>query len=139
VTLEPTPRRVEALLLAVLGAGFLGNGVWMLFDAARWFAAIASDTGAFNGHLVRDVGAAFCAAGAALLWGARRPALRGPLAAVAAVFLGLHALVHVVETASGALPDGSWLSDLPGVHLPALAVAALALHALRAPAPEVSR
>lgn len=85
-----TAGRGRTLALGLLGAGFLGNGLWML-------------------------------------------------AAVAAVFLGIHALVHVVESATGALPPGSWLADLPGVHLPALVVAGLALSALRAPTPEVSR
>jgi hypothetical protein len=134
-----TAGRGATLALALLGAGFLGNGLWMLADAGPWFARIASETGAFNGHLVRDVGAAYAAAGVALVWGAARPELRGPLAAVAAVFLGIHALVHVVEAATGALPAGSWVADLPGVHLPALLVAGLALQALRAPTPEVSR
>ena len=131
--------RGAGLVLAILGVVFLGNGIWMLADAPGWFARIASATGPFNGHFVRDVGAAYTAAAVALLWGARRPELRGPLAAVAAVFLGIHALVHVVESMAGALPAGSLLDDLPGVHLPALIVAGVALHALRAPAPEVSR
>jgi hypothetical protein len=138
MTDRTTPGRAAGLVLAALGFLFLGNGLWMLADAERWFARIASETGAFNGHLVRDVGAAFTAAAVALLWGAWRPPHRGPLAAVAAVFLGLHALVHVVESATGALPAGSWLADLPGVHLPALVVAGLALHALRS-APEAPR
>jgi hypothetical protein len=120
-------------LLLVLGAGTLANGLWMLADAARWFARIASDTGPYNGHLVRDVGAAYAAAGAALVWGALRPAARGPLAAVALVFLGLHALTHALELVSGHA-HGSLALELFGVYAPALVVLVLAAAALRRPA-----
>jgi hypothetical protein len=122
----------RALLLA-LGAGTLANGLWMLADASRWFARIASDTGPYNGHLVRDVGAAYAAAGAALVAAALRPAARGPLAAVALVFLGLHALTHAVELASGHAHGGLAL-ELFGVYAPALLVLVLTAASLRRPA-----
>ena len=127
-----TPR----LLLLVLGATTLANGLAMLLAAGPWFARVASDTGPYNGHLVRDVGAAYLAAGAALVWAALRPALRGPLAAVALVFLGLHAATHAVELFSGHV-HGSLVLELLGVHLPALLVLFLAAAALRRPS-EVS-
>lgn len=125
--------RLATLVLLVLGAGAALNGVWMLLDAARWFGLIAARTGPSNLHLVRDVGAAYLASGVALLWAARRPALRGPLAAVAGVFLGLHALTHVLEVAGGSSSPVHLLEDLPGVHLPALLVCWLAVAALRRP------
>jgi hypothetical protein len=56
------------------------------------------------------------------------------LTVVAAIFLGLHSMGHVYETAVGQLPADSWLADLPGVHLPALLVIALAFSFLRAEA-----
>lgn len=133
-----TDGRLARGLLLALGAGSLGNGAWMLADTARWFEAIAAETGALNLHLVRDVGAAFAAAGVALVWAALRPAVRGPLAAVAGVFLGVHAAIHVAEVASGGAPLEKLLSDLPGVHLPALVVLALAAASLRRRAAEVS-
>jgi predicted anti-sigma-YlaC factor YlaD len=120
-------------LLLLLGAGNVANGVVMLFAAAPWFARIASDTGPFNGHLVRDVGAAYVAAGVALLFAAVRPAARGPLAAAAAAFLGLHAGTHLVELFSGESRDGLLL-EVFGVHLPALIVVILAAASLRRPA-----
>jgi hypothetical protein len=119
-------------LLVLLGAGNLANGLVMLGAAAPWFARIASDTGPFNGHLVRDVGAAYAAAGAALLFAAYRPAARGPLVAAAAVFLALHAGTHLVELASGH-SHGSALLEVFGVHLPALLVLVLATAFLRRP------
>jgi hypothetical protein len=120
-------------LLLLLGAGNVANGVVMLLAAAPWFARIASDTGPFNGHLVRDVGAAYVAAGVALLFAAVRPAARGPLVAAAAAFLGLHAGTHLVELFSGHSHDGLLL-EVFGVHLPALVVVILAAVSLRRPA-----
>lgn len=82
---------------------------------------------------MRDIGAAYLAAGAALLWGMKRPAHRGPLAAVAGIFLALHALMHLFEAASGVTSLGHVLEDFPGVHLPALVVCWLAVASLRRP------
>ena len=120
-------------VLLLIGVGALVNGLVMLFDSVDWFGLVASDTGHLNVHLVRDVGEAYTATGVALVWGAMLPAARGPLAAVAAVFLGLHSLGHVYETAVGELPSHSWVSDIPGVHLPAIVIAALAFLSLRSP------
>jgi hypothetical protein len=120
-------------LLLLLGAGNVANGLVMLAAAAPWFARIASDTGPFNGHLVRDVGAAYVAAGTALLFAAFRPAARGPLTAAAAAFLGLHAGTHLLELFSGH-SHGSRLLEVFGVHLPALVVLVLAAAFLRRPA-----
>jgi len=113
-------QRMATLALAVLGALLLANGVIMIAATAPWFAAVAKETGPLNEHLVRDVGAAYVATGAALLWAAFAPAQRRALSAVAAVFLVLHALGHVVEIATGRLGAHHWLEDLPGVFLPAL-------------------
>jgi len=85
-------------ILALLLAVFHGiNGVAMLVAPDFWFASVpgASDTGAFNPHFIRDIGLAFIgSAGALLLW------RRNPLPAVllpAAIFLGGHAGLHLVE------------------------------------------
>ncbi len=113
------------VLLAILGIGSALNGIWMLLDAAGWFARIAADVAPFNAHFVRDIGAAYLATGAALLLAAFRPGWRVPLVATALVFHGLHAVGHLRETASGELASFHWLEDLPGVHLPALVMLAL--------------
>ena len=118
-------------LLTLLGLGSLLNGLWMLADAAGWFASVAADVTPFNVHLVRDVGAAYLAAGVALLWAALRVEWRGPLVAVATVFHGLHALGHVRETWSGELASAHWWADLPGVYLPALILLGMAVVLLR--------
>ena len=121
------------VLLLVLGAGMLANGIWMLADTARWFGKIAAVTGALNPHLVRDVGAAYVTVGVALTWAAFRPGWRFPLTAVATVFLVIHALDHVVETGVGILPAHQWWADLPGVYLPAVITLVLTVSFARAP------
>ena len=62
-------------------------------------------------HLVRDVGAAYLTSGIASVWAARTPAWRVPLAASAALFLGLHGLIHVFEVAAGVQPPVHLLED----------------------------
>ncbi len=124
-------RGIPYWLLILLGAGALANGLVMLALPEAWFARIAADTGAFNPHLVRDVGGAYAATGVAALWAARAPHWRAPLAAVAALFHGLHGAVHVFDVATGIQPSRHLLEDLPGVYVPTLLLIAIALHALR--------
>jgi predicted anti-sigma-YlaC factor YlaD len=116
-------------LLLLLGAGNVAHGLVMLAAPDPCFARNASDAGPCNAPLLRDD----AAAGVALLFAALRPAARGPLAAAAAVFLGLHAGTHLVELFSGH-SHGSLLLEVLGVHLPALLVVVLAAAFLRRPA-----
>jgi hypothetical protein len=118
-------------ILLVLGAGALANGLAMLLAPEPWFARIAADTGAFNSHLVRDVGGAYAATGIAALWAVRAPHWRAPLVAAAALFHGMHGAVHVFDVAAGLQPASHLLEDFPGVYLPTLALIAIALQALR--------
>ena len=119
--------------VALLGAGLAVNGVIMMLAAEPWYEVVAKGTGPFNAHFVRDIGAAYLASGIAIVWGMWSRAHRGPLAAIAGVFLGLHALTHLLEAASGVTSLGHVLEDLPGVHLPALVVCWLAVASLRRP------
>jgi hypothetical protein len=120
-----------AALIALVGAGSAANGVWMLLDPGHWYAHLPAgvpDTGPLNVHFVRDIGCAFLTVGAGLLWAWRRPAWRPPLVGVAALFYAAHALLHVHDTARGLVDAHHWLLDLPGVYLPAVLLAAAALH-----------
>jgi hypothetical protein len=76
-------------------------------------------------HFVRDIGAAFTTIGVALCVGARQPAVRRGVLAAATLFLGLHALIHVADLASGRLEPAHWLVDLPGVFLPVIVLGVL--------------
>jgi len=120
-------RRVSTWLLLLLGIGGIVNGLFMLFTSEGWFTNVAVDTGPFNVHLVRDVGAAYVTSGLATVAAARAPHLRAALAGFAALFLGLHGAIHVVEVLTGVQPPLHLLEDFPGVYLPALVIGAIAL------------
>jgi hypothetical protein len=54
----------------ILGIGLLANGLTMLAVPAVWYAWVPgiSETGAFNPHFIRDIGAAYLMVGTALPW-----------------------------------------------------------------------
>ena len=117
-------------ILLLLGILMLGNAVWMLAEPMHWYTDLPAgvpDSGPFNPHFVRDIGCAFLTVGAALVWAAYSARYRLPLAAMAALFLGAHALLHVYDTATGALPDSHWQLDFLGVYVPALLMLVVAL------------
>lgn len=83
------------LILVIIGAFHLVNGVWMLVAPMSWYAAIpgVSMTGPINGHFVADIGLAFVASGAGLVVGARKGLAAFALAG--ATWPILHALLHI--------------------------------------------
>jgi hypothetical protein len=122
-------------LLLLFGAGAVANALWMLAEPLRWYHDLPAgvpDTGPFNEHFVRDIGCAFLAVGVAQVWAAFAPVYRAPLVAVAALFAVGHALLHIYDTARGAVPGEHWWLDLPGVYLPAAVLGVAALVLLRA-------
>ena len=58
--------------------------------------------------------------GAALVWAARSAAFRLPLVAVATLFSGAHAVLHVHDTLRGLVDSHHWWLDLPSIYLPAI-------------------
>jgi hypothetical protein len=112
------------LVAWMLGFGLAANGLIMLGFPDAWYAAVpgVAETGPFNPHFVRDIGAAYFVAGATLVWfavdrSARTAALAG------AAFLALHALVHLWDAAAGREHPHQLLIDLPTIFLPpALAI-----------------
>ena len=113
-------RRAIAILLAVtMGA----NGLVMLAAGRWWYGAVpgVAETGPFNPHFVKDIGAAYLVVGAAFAWLAVRatPAARGAVGAAAA-FLALHAAIHLAEAIGAPMGLADFARDFPGVILPAL-------------------
>ncbi|RAZ90118.1 hypothetical protein DPM33_14900 [Mesorhizobium hawassense] len=90
------------VLLAIIGIYQAANGIVMLIVPGFWYSAVPGvpDTGPANIHFIRDIGLAFLAAGAALLMASRRPD-DGRLIAAATIFLGGHAICHLIEMAHG--------------------------------------
>ena len=127
-----TTRTLDAWgwIFAIGGAVCAANALWMLAGPLHWYHDLPAgvpDTGPFNPHFVRDIGCAFLATGVALVWAALAPRWRPALVPIAALFLGGHALVHVYDTASGALDAHHWWLDAPGVYGPALLIGYAAL------------
>lgn len=121
-------------LLFVSAAISAANAGWMLVDPQRWYHDLPAgvpDTGPFNEHFVRDIGAAFATTAVALFWAAFAPRWRPPLVAIAALFVVAHAVLHVFDTLRGFLDAHHWLLDLPGVYLPAAILAPVAWRCLR--------
>jgi hypothetical protein len=85
------------LLLAALGALQLTNALVMLAAPESWYAAVpgVTMTGPFNAHFVRDIGFAFLASGAGLMFGARKGRDAAVLASAGAVWPALHGLFHI--------------------------------------------
>ena len=125
------------ILLWIMGLSGVGNGAWMLANPEGWYRNLPArvpDTGPLNVHFVRDIGCIYAAAGVALCIAAEVPRARWGLLIAVALFYGFHALLHVADILSGALPTDHVLVDLPGVFAPAVLLAVLALPRLhRAP------
>jgi uncharacterized protein YjeT (DUF2065 family) len=103
----------------IVGLGLIANGLTMLGGPRDWYGLVpgVDQTGPFNSHFVRDIGAAYLVAGAALIWFAIDREAR-PAAQAAAAFLALHALVHLWDAAAGREHVHQLLVDLPTVFAP---------------------
>ena len=112
---------MRSLVAWILGLGLAANGLIMLAAPADWYAALpyVAETGPFNPHFVRDIGAAYFVAGTALVALALR-ANAWPAALAAAAFLALHAFVHLFDLAAGREHAHAFLVDLPTILTPAL-------------------
>ncbi len=118
------------ILLYIFGLVGTAAGLFAYCAPLAFFELLADYTGEPNLHLVRDVGAAYIAAGLALSWAAVTPKWRGPLVSVAAIFLLLHALGHVIDLVSGHVHFGHVVVDAVQVFAPAIAVSGLAVYFL---------
>ena len=127
-------RDLSLWLILVIGVATVANALWMLAGPMHWYTdlpAAVPDTGPFNPHFVRDIGCAFLATGAALVWAFFSPRFRLPLVSIGALFLAAHAILHAYDTLRGALGHDHWLLDLPGVYLPGILLPIFALRLAR--------
>jgi hypothetical protein len=110
-------------MILVFNLALVANGAVMLTLPALWYGIIPgiAETGPFNPHFVRDVGAAYLVAGGALLWFLRDKSAR-PAAIAGAAFLTLHALLHLADAAAGREALRQLVLDIPTVILPGLVI-----------------
>ena len=120
---------MKLVVLIAIAAATAANGVWMLAEPAGWYAIVpgAEQSGPFNRHFVGDVGAAYLTLALAFALIAYRPRHALVLLAVAGCFTGLHGAIHLADVFAGRLAPVHLLIDLPGVYLPVLLIAALAV------------
>lgn len=126
-------RYLDRYFAGLMALMLAGNGVAMIFASLAWYDVVPGVplTGPFNGHFVKDIGATYLACGMGLAWFAWRPMQGWAAMAVAAVWLTLHALVHVYDAACGSSPWADVQRDFVGVYL--FAAVPLALTLFRKP------
>jgi len=122
-------KTMTRILAAALAATLAVNALAMLFASFWWYGAVpgVTATGAYNPHFVRDIGAAYLVTAGGLAWFAWRPVQGWSALVAAAAFLVLHAGIHVFDASCSANPLADVIRDLPGVYLPALLAAWLAV------------
>jgi hypothetical protein len=115
-------RAIEAGVAGVLAAAMGGNGLVMLFAGPWWYGVVPGvvTTGPFNGHFIKDIGAAYLGVAAGLGAFAWRPDRAFAALAGAAAFLTLHAAIHLAEALASPTCGHDLVRDLPGIFLPAL-------------------
>lgn len=99
------------------------NGAVMMLAPAWWYPRVPGviETGSFNDHFVRDIGAAYLACALAMGWALRDPVRGLGVAVVSAAFLVLHAAIHLITPFCGTgVPWPLLARDFPGVFLPAI-------------------
>jgi len=124
----PSPAAINLgwlrIMLWLVGVGSILNGAAMYLVPGDWFVAVpgVTETGSFNGHFVRDVGAAYVASGAAVILALRMPVAQFPLLVVTSIFSAGHALRHVIEWLTVEAAHHHLLADGSAVVVPAVIV-----------------
>lgn len=107
------------VLLLLLAATHLANGVAMLIAPMSWYDTVpgVTSTGPFNHHFILDIGMAFVASGGLLALGARAGISAAGFATAGASWPILHALIHIAGWFTSGFPTGPRLiaSDVIGV------------------------
>ena len=116
-------------ILYALGVYHFATGVMAYFMTGFFYEKFTAHTGPLNNHFLGDVGAAYLTAGVALLLAAYIEKWRIPFSVSAALFLGLHSLIHITEMATGQLQNMQVASDLVTVILPTVFVGAVVYYA----------
>lgn len=121
------------VMAAILGGPLVAASIWMIVAPSHWFHTFpgVAASGAFNGHLVRDLGVAFGIAGTAFLWSVWRLAQALPAVLAATAFLIGHAGIHVAEAFGRHGSHALRASDGPTVYAPALLAMVCSILGLR--------
>jgi hypothetical protein len=121
--------RLAQLLVALAGLVAIANGLFMLIHPLDWYGLVPTVrfTGPYNGHFIRDIGAAYLACGLALGWALPDMRIRWRGIVAGGLWLTIHAFIHIYEVSVGICGPGIFWSDAPGVLGPPLLIAAALL------------
>jgi uncharacterized membrane protein len=122
------------VLIWILGATSLINGIAMFFAPSMWFFRLVPgvpETGPFNAHLVADSGTFFIAVGIGLLIAGSDPARHVAVVIVAAIANLMHSILHLYSHAAGLLSLEHLGTEIVGIYLPTLALIAMAIILMR--------
>lgn len=125
------------ILLRLLGATSLLNGVAMFFAPSTWFFRLVPgvpETGPFNAHLVADSGTFFVAVGIGLLIAGSDPCRHVAVVIVAAIANLFHSILHIYSHEAGLLSLAHLGTEVAGIYLPTLILIGIAIVLLRRPA-----
>ena len=132
-----TQSRWIKILLWILGAVSLINGIEMFFAPSVWFFRLVPgvpETGPFNAHLVADSGTFFIAVGIGLLIAGFDPKRHVAAVIVAAIANLFHSILHVYSHEAGLLSLDHLGTEVLGIYIPTLVLIAIAIYLVRSPA-----
>lgn len=139
--MNKTPHWIT-ILLWLLAAVYLANGIEMFFVPSIWFFRLVPgvpETGPFNAHLVADSGTFYLGIAAGLVLAALHPQRHAlAVVVVAAVASTMHSVLHIYSHAAGLLSPQHITTELVGIYLPTIVLWLLAF-ALNRPAQEPVR
>jgi len=130
---QKTPRWIS-ILLWILAAMYLANGIEMFFVPGIWFFRLVPgvpETGPFNAHLVADSGTFYLGLAVGLVFAAldaRRHAVAVVIAAVASL---MHSILHIYSHEAGLLSYQHLLTEMVGIYVPTIALWLLAFILMR--------
>src|SRR5262249_16852495 len=133
VTMNKTPRWIS-ILLWLLAAMYLANGIEMFFLPSTWFFPIVPgvpDTAPFNPHLLADSGTLHLAIAAGLVPAALHPQRHAVAVLIAAVASLMHAVLHIYSHAAGLLSSQHITTEIVGIYLPTIVLCVLAFVLMR--------
>jgi len=131
--MNKTPRWIS-ILLWLLAALYLANGIEMFFFPSIWFFRIVPgvpETGPFNAHLVADSGTFNLGIAAGLVLAALHPLRHAVAVLVAAVASVMHAILHIYSHAAGLLSSQHIMTEVVGIYIPTILLCILAVVLLR--------
>lgn len=126
-------RNWDRYLAGLMALLFGANGAAMLLAPLPWYDAVPGvpQTGPFNPHFVRDIGAVYLMGALGMAWFAWRPAQGWAAMAATAAWLTIHAAIHVYDATCGATPLADFRRDFLAIYV--FAAIPLALAFLRKP------